>query len=163
MTTCPCGAGRNYADCCGRFIEGRASAPTAEALMRSRYTAYVKARIEYVSDTHDPQMRSSFDAEKALEWAESSEWLGLEIVSTRDGSEGDDVGTVEFVASFRADGDEREHRERSAFVRRNGKWYYKDGRVLGPRQVRAEGPKIGRNDPCHCGSGKKYKKCCGRA
>ena len=163
VTTCPCGTTNAYAACCGRFIDGDQNAPTAEALMRSRYTAFTMVRVDYITDTHDPKSRENHDAEQAKKWAEESEWLGLDILSTDAGGPDDERGTVEFMARFRQDGVDHEHRERSDFVKRDGAWYFNDGKVLGPRTVRSEGPKIGRNDPCLCGSGKKYKKCCGRA
>jgi SEC-C motif-containing protein len=162
MTSCPCGSGAPLAGCCGRFLEGGEHAPTAEALMRSRYTAFTLARIDYVTATHDPETREDNDPEAAKKWAENSEWLGLQIVSTVKGGSDDDEGTVEFEARYRSNGVEHDHREISTFVKREGIWYFSDGRVLGPRTVRHDGPRIGRNDPCPCGSGKKYKKCCGR-
>ena len=131
--------------------------------MRSRYTAFTVADIDYVTETHDPKTRASYDEEQARQWSEGSDWLGLEIVETEAGGPGDERDTVEFVARFRADDDEHEHRERSRFVKRGGVWYFSDGKVIGPRPIRHDGPKIGRNDPCPCGSGKKYKKCCGRS
>lgn len=130
--------------------------------MRSRYTAYTLARIDYISATHDPRTRASHDAGQAREWAEKSEWLGLEILATDAGGVDDTEGTVEFIARYRVDDEQHEHRERSFFVKRDGVWYFSDGKILGPRQRRLEAPKVGRNDPCPCGSGKKYKKCCGR-
>jgi SEC-C motif-containing protein len=162
MTSCPCGSGAPLAGCCGRFLEGGEHAPTAEALMRSRYTAFTLARIDYVTATHDPETREDHDPEAAKKWAGNSEWLGLQIVSTVKGGSDDDEGTVEFEARYRSNGVEHDHREISTFVKREGIWYFSDGRVLGPRTVRHDGPRIGRNDPCPCGSGKKYKKCCGR-
>jgi SEC-C motif-containing protein len=160
MAGCPCGTGRDYAACCGRYIDGEASAPTAEALMRSRYTAYTRANIDYVAETHDPATRASHDAEGARAWAEGSQWLGLEILATEAGGEDDDSGKVEFVARFRNDDGEQEHREVSTFSKLDGAWYFTSGEVRGPQQVRRASPKVGRNDPCPCGSGKKYKKCC---
>lgn len=161
MTDCPCGTGRDYAACCARYLEGEASAPSAEALMRSRYTAYARARIDYVTKTHDPATRSGHDEDQARAWAEGSEWLGLEIVSTDAGGPDDDTGRVEFVARYRNDDGEQEHRELSEFSKLDGTWYFTRGAVRGPEPVRRSSPKVGRNDPCPCGSGKKYKKCCG--
>ena len=160
MASCPCGTGQDYQACCGRFIEGESRAPTAEALMRSRYTAYVGARIDYVTATHDPSTRADHDEEQARIWAEESEWLGLEILSTEAGGPDDSHGKVEFVARYRNDDGEHEHRERSEFSKRDGAWYLTSGHVDGPEPIRLTSPKIGRNDPCPCGSGKKYKKCC---
>ena len=162
VTTCPCGTKNPYTACCGRFIDGDQNAPTAETLMRSRYTAYTMVRVDYITDTHDPKSRASHDPEQAKKWAEESEWLGLDILSMDAGGPDDERGTVEFMARFRQDGIDHEHRERADFVKRDGGWYFTDGKVLGPKTIRSEGPKIGRNDPCPCGSGKKYKKCCGR-
>jgi SEC-C motif-containing protein len=131
--------------------------------MRARYTAYARANIDYITATHDPKTRRQHDPEQARAWAEGSEWLGLEILSTEEGGPEDSEGTVEFVARYRNDEGEEEHRERSFFVKRDGAWYFSDGKPLGPKPIRLAGPKVGRNDPCPCGSGKKYKKCCGGA
>ena len=128
--------------------------------MRSRYTAYVRANIDYVTETHDPSTREQHDAEQARAWAEGSEWLGLEIVTTDAGGASDDSGKVEFIARFKNDDGEQEHHESSTFTKRDDVWYFTTGEVLGPQQVRRDHPKVGRNDPCPCGSGKKYKKCC---
>ena len=130
--------------------------------MRSRYTAYTMVRVDYITQTHDPRTRSGLDPDETKKWAEESEWLGLEIRSTSAGGQADEKGTVEFIARFLQDGTDHEHRARSSFVKRDGVWYFADGKVLGPITIRSEGPKVGRNDPCPCGSGKKYKKCCGR-
>lgn len=160
MSDCPCGTGKTFEACCGPFIRGELPAPTAEAMMRSRYTAYTQARIDYIAETHDPETRDEYDPEGSREWAEKSEWLGLEILATEGGGADDNEGKVEFEARYRNEGGEQEHRERSLFRRHEGAWYFTSGDILGPRTVRLEGPKVGRNDPCPCGSGKKYKKCC---
>ena len=131
--------------------------------MRSRYSAYTMARVDYITHTHDPKSRAGLDPEETRKWAEESEWQGLEIRSTTAGGQDDEKGTVEFIARFLQDGTDHEHRERSHFVKRGGVWYFTDGKVLGPVTIRSDGPKVGRNDPCPCGSGKKYKKCCGRS
>ena len=161
MTSCPCGSERKYQDCCGHYIDSSENAPTAEALMRSRYTAYTLANIDYITETHDPDTRGNHNPDEARTWAEDSEWLGLEILSAEQGGPDDSEGAVEFVARYRADDAEHEHRERSVFVKRDGAWYFVGGKILGLRPVRLEGPKVGRNEPCPCGSGKKFKKCCG--
>ena len=129
--------------------------------MRSRYCAYVLGEIDYITETHDPKRRDDHDPEQARKWSEEAEWLGLQILSTEGGGPDDESGQVEFIARFRVEGEEHEHRERSLFVKRGGRWYFRDGKVLGPLPIRNEGPRVGRNDPCPCGSGKKYKKCCG--
>jgi SEC-C motif-containing protein len=158
--TCPCGSGRPLDQCCGPILDG-APAPTAEALMRSRYTAHVLGRIDYILETRDPSKRS--DAERAAveRWVRESTWLGLTILARERGGAGDDDGIVEFEAAYRTSAGARiVHRERSLFRRREARWFYVDGDVVKNAPAkRAEAP--GRNDPCSCGSGKKYKRCCG--
>ncbi|MHC4079196.1 MAG: YchJ family protein [Planctomycetota bacterium] len=161
MTQCPCGTGRAYDDCCGPQIAGETFAPTAEALMRSRYTAYSLGKIDHVGNTHDPETRGEFDAKEAREWSEKAEWHGLEILSTGGGGELDSEGTVEFVARYDINGQNIEHHEIAEFRRDGGRWYFRDGKEV-PITVRRDQPKVGRNDPCPCGSGKKHKKCHGR-
>jgi SEC-C motif-containing protein len=159
---CPCGTGLELTACCGPIIAGERPAPTAEALMRSRYTAYVEENVPYIRDSHDPETRDGFDEAATADWARRATWLGLQVLSTRAGGEGDEQGEVEFVARFR---DERKvehrHHERSKFIKREGRWYFQDGELQAQPPAVRSAPKVGRNDPCPCGSGKKYKKCCG--
>jgi SEC-C motif-containing protein len=82
------------------------------------------------------------------------------ITRTEDGGPEDKEGHVEFIASFSEGGARREHHEMASFSREDGIWYFVEGNVLPPKQVVRETPKVGRNEPCPCGSGKKYKKCC---
>lgn len=158
MTTCPCGSGRGYEECCGVHIQGRAPAPTAEALMRSRYTAYATGNIDYILATC--VSAEGIDVEETRRWSTKSQWLGLTIHGTEKGREVDGEGTVDFTASYVLDGMKENHRESARFVKKEGRWLFDDGKVTTQTVVRAE-PKVGRNDPCPCGSGKKYKKCCG--
>lgn len=130
--------------------------------MRSRYSAYVVEAIDYLGDTLHPEHRSDWDRDATARWASNSKWLGLEIRAVENGGENDQEGIVEFVAQFSEGGVEKVHHERSRFLRRGGLWYYVDGQMPRPVTQRHEKPKVGRNDPCPCGSGKKYKKCCGR-
>ena len=160
--SCHCGNELGFDQCCGRYLSGEAKPDTAEALMRSRYTAYAVQNIDYVLATHDPDTVGEVDRESALRWSQDSDWLGLEIRATDKGGPEDGEGTVEFVARYRADDREVSHHEHSTFRRIEGDWYYIDGDIVKPKPVVREGPKIGRNEPCPCGSGKKYKKCHGR-
>jgi SEC-C motif-containing protein len=162
MTQCPCGSNKTLEECCGPYLAGDARPPTAEALLRARYSAFATHEVDFIVDTIHPSKRKDADAPALRKWSHESEWLGLEIVSTRNGREADSTGEVEFVASYKADGEELEHHERGEFRREGGSWYFWDGKLVGPGPVRREGPKVGRNDPCPCGSGKKHKKCCGR-
>jgi len=162
MQECHCGSGKPYESCCGPLVEGQQAAPTAEALMRSRYSAYVVGAIDYLGETLHPEHRSDWDRDATARWAGQSEWLNLEIGDTEAGGEDDDEGLVDFVAHFKEGGEHKVHQERSRFRRHAGRWYYVDGQLPRPVTQRNQGPKVGRNDPCPCGSGKKYKKCCGR-
>jgi SEC-C motif domain protein len=155
---CPCGAGPAYAACCGPFLAG-APAPTALALMRSRYTAYVRGEIDYVVATHAPATRADVDVPAATAWSRDTAWGGLEILATSAGGEKDEHGIVEFVVRGVTNGTPFAQRERSKFSRFDGRWCYVDGEIRGVPVRAAATP--GRNDPCHCGSGKKYKRCHG--
>ena len=117
---CPCGSGLSLNACCKPLIDGTAKAPTAEALMRSRYTAYASADVGYITRTHDPDTLDQHDEEQARELEQPSR-------------------QTQMVLSHGTSGKAEK----------------------GP--VRRQGPRVGRNDPCPCGSGKKYKKCCGAA
>ena len=142
-------------------ISGERPAETAVALMRSRYTAYVTQNIDHVVASHQKAGRGDVDRDAAMEWAKGAEWVGLEIVDSEAGGANDDTGIVEFIARFRVDGAEQMHHERSRFVREEGQWFYVDGDMVRAKPVRRDEPKVGRNEPCPCGSGKKFKKCCG--
>ncbi len=160
MSQCPCGSGRSLEACCGPLLGG-APAPTAEALMRSRYTAYVRCDIDYLENSLAPESRSDHDRKSAEQWAKSVEWQELTIVGCEAGGANDDEGMVEFKARFRQGQLDQTHHETSRFRRHDGGWVYVEGKVHHKPVVRS-GPKLGRNDPCSCGSGKKYKQCCGR-
>jgi SEC-C motif-containing protein len=162
---CPCGTEKTYQDCCEPFHKGMSNPPTPEALMRSRYSAYVKAQEPYLKATLLPESRKDYDPEAVREWSKKSEWLGLTIDSAQ-GSK------VEFTAKYKTDGKILEHHEVSTFKKVGDRWFF----VSGDSHVHEEGQghhhtpmvpikrdseKLGRNDPCHCGSGKKLKKCCG--
>jgi SEC-C motif-containing protein len=137
-----------------------APATTAAALMRSRYTAYVRGAIDYLIATHDPSTRREVDRAGITSWSRQTEWLGLAILGTERGGADDDDGIVEFVVRGRSSGTPFAHRERSEFRRHDGRWFYLAGKqVREPTRVTTQ---VGRNDPCPCGSGMKYKRCHGR-
>ena len=157
---CPCQSGATYDDCCGPVIAGEAQAKTAEALMRARYTAYTQGEIDFVVASHDPDTAEEVDREASENWSKEAEWLGLDIVRTSEGGEGDERGEVEFIARYRMGGGDLAHHEVATFRRREDGWHYLDGDMVKAKPVVREGPKVGRNEPCPCGSGKKFKKCC---
>ena len=131
--------------------------------MRSRYTAFVKHDYAHLERSLSTEQRADFNLAETKRWAEGSEWLGLRIGETTGGGPEDEEGTVTFTARFRMDGQDQEHVEVARFGRENGSWVYTGQVEEAPQPIRREGPKVGRNDPCPCGSGKKYKKCCGQA
>lgn len=158
MTLCPCSSNLDWEQCCEPFLLGGAQPATAEALMRSRYTAYTRADMTYIKETTQPEQRHSFDWDYLKRWAKDSTWLGLEILTVEAGEEADDHGYVTFKASYKLGGGSFTHCEHSRFVKENGRWYFVEGRepTVDPKMR-----KVGRNDLCPCGSGKKYKKCHG--
>jgi SEC-C motif-containing protein len=160
MSTCPCGSGENYADCCEPVITGAQPSTTAEQLMKARYSAYVGVQMDFVFETTHPAHREGYDHAGTKEWAESSEWLGLEIVRTVEGRQENDSGEVEFIARFREKDVLREHHENAQFKKDNGSWFFTEGAMVKQKPVTIN--KTGRNTPCTCGSGLKYKKCCGK-
>lgn len=158
MTSCPCQSGLSFDACCGPLLAG-APAPTALALMRSRYTAYARGDVAHLARTLAPEHRAGFDIADVSAGMAGTQWLGLEILDAKDGGTGDNTGIVEFVARFQTQGQMRALHERSRFRRddNDGRWVYVDGETdLQPLK------KPGRNDPCLCGSGRKFKHCCGR-
>ena len=154
--TCHCQSSKPYSQCCEPFITKKAFPKTPEELMRSRYSAYVVQNIDYIAETNDPKGKNDdFDRKSAETWAKESEWLGLEIVAAS-GTE------VEFQAKYKLEGIIHTHHETSTFRfdDKDKRWYFVEGNTHNTPILRA-GPKVGRNDPCYCGSGKKLKKCCG--
>ena len=144
------------------MISGAAKAETAEALMRARYTSYVTGDIGFLKSSATKAVQDEFDEETSRAWSSASTWHGLEVIKTEGGQASDSEGVVEFRALYTANGEFCNHHEVAKFARENGEWTFIDGDLVGETPVVREEPKIGRNDPCPCGSGKKYKKCCGR-
>lgn len=158
---CPCGSTLDYSKCCEPFHLKKAKAQTAEQLMRARYSAYVKAHINFIEETNDSNSEEPFDSKAAETWAKESKWLGLQVLRTEKGQAADNEGLVEFKANYIAEGKNVLHHEISTFRKDPSKgWLFVEGKQLMTPERRAE-PKTGRNDPCPCGSGKKFKKCCG--
>jgi len=160
-TVCPCNSGLPYEDCCEPLIKGTVKAPGPEALMRARYSAFAQQEMPYLLETLHPGQRSDYDDAGAARWARESDWTGLEILKVTGDPATENTGTVEFRASYRRNKEKLEHHELAEFHKTNGTWYFYDGKMITPGQFKRATPKVGRNDPCPCGSGKKFKKCCG--
>src|SRR5258706_10524374 len=139
--SCPCGRPADFDACCGPVIAG-APAPTAEALMRSRYTAYVRGAVDHIMGSYTPKAASGVDRATTEKWSRESVWLGLSVVATEGGGQSDDEGEVEFVARFREglEGPEQTHHERAHFVRGrpDRRWLYAAGKVVGPPPAKRE-------------------------
>ncbi|WP_019623709.1 YchJ family protein [Thioalkalivibrio thiocyanoxidans] len=123
---CACGSGLDRAACCGPFLDGEAAAPTAEALMRSRYAAFVEGREDYLLATWAAATRP-----QSLALEPDQRWLGLTIRATEAGGPEDQEGWVEFVARSRVRGQGVRLYERSRFRREGGRWVYLDGEFPG--------------------------------
>ncbi|MDJ0613352.1 MAG: YchJ family metal-binding protein [Rhizobiaceae bacterium] len=121
---CPCGSGEEYEACCSQYHLGTANAPTAEKLMRSRYSAFVKQEIAYLKKTTWTAQQKHFDEAGYRDRAANSIWLGLTIHATEDGLETDTRGTVTFTAKSMINGSIDDHTEKSLFKKKIGKWYY---------------------------------------
>ncbi|ATH08388.1 hypothetical protein BIY24_10640 [Halobacteriovorax marinus] len=157
--SCPCGHEVEYEKCCAPLHAGSEKAQSAEQLMRARYAAFAKHNVDYIISTQDKGSREELNRNEIEIWSNESEWKGLEIVDTVKGQPGDKDGIVEFKATYVVGDRQVVHHERSSFIFEDDAWFFVEGDVLRDA-VRRAGPKVGRNDPCPCGSGKKYKKCC---
>ena len=143
---CPCRSGLAYSDCCAPLIEQGVPAETAEQLMRSRFTAYVLNHPEYLFETWHANTRPELS-----ELTDSPvSWSYLKVITA---NEAEDRAEVEFLARGHADDQEVTLHERSRFIREDGQWHYLDGEIFTPPS---------KNGPCPCGSGKKFKRCCGK-
>lgn len=142
---CFCGLKKDFDACCGAIISEQKTALTAEELMRSRYSAYVKGDGKYLLLSAIQENQSQEDIASIEEFSNSVHWLKLDVIKTTE-------TTVEFKAYYRdANGIQVLH-EKSNFLKKDGMWKYTDGALYNT--------KIERNESCPCGSGKKFKKCC---
>ena len=157
--TCPCGSGAAFKDCCEPIINGTRESETAEQLMRARYSAFVTGAIDFIVSSTHSRTRNDVDRSFILEWSENSTWRGLQILETKEVNE--NKAYVSFEAQYTKHGKDENHREKSLFEREQGQWRFVTGDELKNPTVKYETPRPGRNDPCPCGSGKKYKKCHG--
>ncbi|WP_392421429.1 YchJ family protein [Edwardsiella piscicida] len=150
---CPCGSERLFSDCCAPYLNGEQRATTPEQLMRSRYSAFVTHHADYLIATWHPDCQMAAEREAIIASFADTQWLGLSVIAAMPGRDAHE-GFVEFIARFHTPSTHQNGaiHERSRFLDLNHTWYYVDGAR----------PTVGRNDPCPCASGNKYKKCCGR-
>ncbi len=141
---CPCGSGEPYSTCCGPYLKGQTSAPTAEALMRSRYTAYAKGDDSYLlTSWHESTRPSSMDSDTL-----PTAWLSLKVIHTEAGGENDQEGIVEFKARYSHSSHQGMVHEVSSFVKEDNSWYYVDGELQHEPVRNSAEQKVGRNAAC---------------
>ena len=155
---CPCQKpdGKSYFSCCMPYHQGIKKPETAEQLMRSRYSAYALGQVDYLLHTSLPDQQKLIDQVALKDWLEKNQWLGLDIIELSKGQARDSTGIVSFIARYKFRNKIKEHKETSHFQKENGNWYF----VYNLKDLDLNKARIGRNDPCPCGSGKKFKKCC---
>lgn len=147
---CPCQSGQSYADCCQPFHLFHSFPQTAEQLMRSRYTAYVLQHIDYIVKTTAPLQQKRLNVAAISQWAAETDWAGLQIKKHLP-QLSKIHSMVEFDAFFVTNDRKQSHHEQSLFVSIDKRWYFVDPTVELPAMKQA----------CLCGSGKKFKHCCG--
>ena len=125
--SCYCNSNKEYNACCGPIHKGTQTALTAEELMRSRYSAFVTADINYLMKSHHASTRPIKEKQDILVWTKSVQWLGLQIISKSTGLTSDMEGRVEFKATFVENGKPHCIHENSYFVKEKGEWFYKSG------------------------------------
>ncbi len=150
-----------YAECCQPLHSGQANASSPEALMRSRYSAYVLQLYPYIVETYDATQRAQLTSEQIAQSALNTHWLGLMVLNSKilpckQNSEDQFIGEVEFKVFYSEDKQLYCLHERSDFIQEQGRWVYTTGTFLADNGAY----KVKRNDPCICASGKKYKQCC---
>jgi SEC-C motif domain protein len=151
---CYCGSGLTFDECCRVYLENKQSPLNAEALMRSRFSAYATENFAYILASYAPQQRINLTIDSLAQSAQHTRWLKL--VVHQHVPKGNQA-QVEFSAYYQVDGSFYRMHETSGFVLDADKWYYTEGLIH-----RDSGKVVmQRNDPCLCQSAKKYKKCCG--
>ncbi|WP_165310887.1 YchJ family metal-binding protein [Vibrio ziniensis] len=156
MNHCYCGNTIPYSECCQPIHKDHHLAYTPEQLMRARYSAHVVGLVDFVVRTYHPSCHAESDRE-AIADSVASNWTHLEVIKGDEGSTPNE-GYVHFKAHLEEQGRKLCLEERSRFVREDNLWFYIDGEFPPPNDT----TKLGRNDPCFCDSGKKFKKCCGQ-
>jgi SEC-C motif domain protein len=156
MTKCFCCSNKDYQDCCQPFIDSKTLPKTPEQLMRSRYSAFAQKNIDYIFSTMTSLALDSADKQSTVKWLENCTWQKLEVLSATEPK--NNKGEVQFIAHFEENGEAKTIHEHSFFEYINDKWLYVGATHSNHKPITVD--KVGRNEPCPCGSGKKYKKCC---
>ncbi|CAM3136241.1 YchJ family protein [Rariglobus hedericola] len=153
---CSCGSGIDFALCCEPIISGKRPAATAEQLMRARFTAHVANENKFLHYTYLPSSRQPFvedDGVGPLGWTKL-------VIHSHEPDVKPGISYVDFTAYYAEKEATGALHEKSEFQLIDGKWLFTRTLRQGPAPIKSSAPKAGRNDPCPCGSGKKYKQCC---
>jgi len=153
---CPCGSGQLFEVCCEPILTGQRAAANAEQLMRARFTAHVAHDFKFLHNSHRPTAGTPYVPEAG---EPTMQWTKL-VVHSHELTDNPDKAFVDFSAYGTEGGTEKVLHEKAEFLRLNGAWLYTREARLGPAPYKSATPKVGRNAPCPCGSGKKYKQCC---
>ncbi len=153
--SCYCGTAIAFQQCCQPLIENKIKAESAEALMRSRFSAYVVKNYHYILQTYGLEQQKQLTISQLAESAKGTKWLGLDVLSHKSINQ---TAQVEFKAFYQIDAQFYLMHEISDFIFEQRQWRYTSGQIL------ADSGEIfpKRNDPCVCQSNKKFKKCCGK-
>ena len=143
--SCICGSQETFDKCCGSIINNERKANSAEELMRSRYSAYVRGDGRYLVISTKKENQYEDDAELIEEFSSRVDWLKLDVLHV-------EQNIVEFKAYYKDGESIKVLHEKSNFIQEDGVWLYVYGELYNS--------KVERNEPCPCGTGKKFKKCC---
>ena len=152
---CYCGSSKFFTHCCQPFLNRQAKPSSAEQLMRSRFSAFCRQDFQYLIDTLHRSKHNDNELEQLQQNSHHTHWVKLSILNVQMGKHNDQKGVVEFNAIFVEGTQFYQLHERSCFIREQQQWYYTEG----PSQIKPIQYKIGRNEACWCGSGKKFKAC----
>jgi SEC-C motif-containing protein len=121
MTNCYCGSSKTFENCCKIYIKGIQKPTTAEALMRSRYSAFATGEADYLVATTHSSTRKFHKKSDILAWSKSNQWIKLEVIASTE-------TTVTFKAYYLDYQLKAQiHHEHSTFTFENGSWFYVDG------------------------------------
>ncbi len=160
LKNCLCGLTQPFHECCEPILQGLQPPETAEQLLRARYCAFPQRAFDFLLSSHHSSSRAEVTAASLAQWAQEVSWVGLSIKQSSQGQAVDQRGEIIFCATYLQKGVQKEHWEHSFFEKEDGIWRFLNSKGVSHGTVQRSSPKIGRNDPCVCGSLKKYKKCC---
>lgn len=164
---CYCGSNAPFGSCCEPLITGIKQAASPEALMRSRYSAYVVGNYDYILNTYASSQRQELSVEELSQASQGTKWLKLVVKKSEKATElplqslppiSETSSTVTFSAYYKVGSDFYKLHECSSFVQEDNAWRYTTGQIFDDSGLL----KPQRNAPCFCGSGNKFKRCCGK-